>query len=203
MGEPEGLNGIEADEDERIDYLSVVAAMAYAEHGCGDQELEQLRELCAAFEVSEFGAEVVVAAAQGPDQIRIDEIMGRLRESELRYALITDALFLAVADAGAAEAGEIEALAKALDVNPAQTQLIRKYVETQKPSEKGGNGHNPAAKKRAELGPSIEGAGVPLAAVGLTAMLGAPLDAGVSLAAWLGLDSFASVRWLAGRLGSG
>jgi hypothetical protein len=200
--EGDGQSALAASEDERVDYLTAVAAMAFSETPPSEEDLTHLRDLCDALAVGEFAAEVVDSAAHQPEAARVDEVVPRLRASELRFSLVADVVYVAlVAGVDPGTAVEIDAIAAAVDVPPAQLEQIRRYVEERHSTSKGGNGHPTASKKRAEIEAALATAGVPIAAVALSAALGAPTGGGLGAAAWLGVSSFASVRWLLGRLG--
>ncbi len=182
-------------EAERIDYLTVVASMAFADHDASDDELNQVRRLCRHMELSPDGADKVLAAARDPDGTAVDAILERLRPSDLRFALLVDAIDIAFTDREIvpSEAAEIDALAKRLDIPAAQVALLRKYVQAKLNAPP----DDPEATEKAAA--ALVGAGIPAAGLAVATVIGAPLVAGAGVAAALGVGSYVSVRWLLRR----
>ncbi len=180
---------LDVDEPQRVDYLTVVASMAYADHSVDESELLQVEKLCKHVGVSPESIDTVLAAAKAPDSVAIDAILERLRKSPLRFALIVDAIDIAYADnkLEPTEAAEIRALADKLGVSDSQTALISRYVSTRRE-----NGDHSDSK----LTTGLTAAGVPLAALLISSAVGAPLAAGAGIAAALGIGSYMSLRWL-------
>ena len=181
---------LDVSEAERIDYLSAVAFMAAADNKTSDEELERLRDMCKALQISEDGTEQVLDAARSPDALALDDILERLGSSEMRYALLVDAISVAQADGrfDSAESDELMTLADKLEIPRAQAILVYRYVANWRKKGKGPSDAKTTAK--------LIGAGIPAAALAVTAAAGAPLAAGVGLAAALGVSSYVSVKWL-------
>jgi uncharacterized tellurite resistance protein B-like protein len=117
---------------ERVDYLTVVAAVAYADKELDETELGRLRELCGALELSAAGVEKVVASAQSPDIAQVRTILARLKKDEqLRLAVLADCIVIAFADeqVADAESKEIAEFAHLLGISTAQAALLGRYVE--------------------------------------------------------------------------
>ncbi len=184
---------LDADMSERIDYLTLVASMAFADHSADDRELERARAMCEALELSEEGTVKVLASASDASRVELDEILERLKRSELRYALMIDIIDIAYADEEVVEAEvkEIAALADKLDISAGDIEMLRRYVEKGRKLTDGKN-----ELSDAQIAAGLAGTGVPVAAIALATTLGAPLVAGVGMAAALGVGSYMSVRWL-------
>lgn len=182
------------DEPERVDYLSVVASMAYADHHADDSELARVSELCAHLEISESGTAKVLEAARDPDRAALDEILDRLESSTLRFALIVDAVDVAYADEkiDPQETVEIESLADRLGISHAQVAMIHRYVSTRR-------GVSSEEEVSGDIVSGLVAAGVPLAALALATVAGVPA-VGVGIGAALGVGSYLSVKWLAKKL---
>ena len=184
------------DVQERRDYLCVVASMALADGTVDDVERERLETLCSTFELSkELGDgacdSVIEAARNTPD---LGDIFSRLTGSELRYALMVDLIDLAVGgdgDIASTEDAELQQFADALEINPSQLAMTKRFVLDRR----GQKDTEPTPETLAGLA----GVGVPVAALAVMAPLGAPIVAGLGLAAALGIGSFVSVKWLAKR----
>jgi uncharacterized tellurite resistance protein B-like protein len=181
-------------EPERVDYLTVVASMAYADHHADDSELARVTEMCEHLEISAEGIEKVLAAARDPDRIALDGIIDRLKTSALRFALLVDAIDVAYADEkiDPQETAEIESLADRLGVNHAQVAMIHRYVSTRR----GLSSDDEVSK---DIVTGLVAAGIPLATLAMATIAGVPA-VGVGIGAALGVGSYFSVRWLAKRL---
>lgn len=185
---------LEAPEPERIDYLMVVASMAYADHHADDSELARVKEMCVHLEVSEAGTERVLEAARAPDKLAIEAIVDRLKSSAMRFALLVDAIDIAYADEkiDPQETIEIEALADRLGISQAQVAMIHRYVSNRR-------GVDSDEQVSKEIVTGLVAAGVPLAALAIATVAGVPA-VGVGIGAALGVGSYFSVRWLAKKL---
>jgi uncharacterized tellurite resistance protein B-like protein len=116
---------------QRIDYLLVVAAIAYADRQIAEAERENLRDLSAALGLSNMDADRVVATMVAPHPSQLARVFDSFKRGDLRYTLLTDATVLAFAD-GQVESGEAETIARfaqALDIDTAQAVMIGRYVE--------------------------------------------------------------------------
>ena len=184
---------LDADMDERVDYLTLVASMAFADHSADDRELERVRTMCVALELSDAGTSRVLAGASDAGRVELDAILERLKRSELRYALMIDIIDIAYADEEVVESEleEINALADKLDISAGDVEMLRRYVEKGRKLTDGKN-----ELSDAQIAAGLAGTGVPVAAVALATTLGAPLVAGLGMAAALGVGSYMSVRWL-------
>lgn len=180
---------------ERLAYLAVVAMMVRADHDTDDRELDRVRDMGRTLELDPAAVEELIADAGSDDRRRAH--LATLRDSDLRYALMVDALDIAYADDAivAGEAEELRHLAAELDINDSQLAMLRRYVETR-------TGHEDTAateEANEQLAAGLAGAGIPAAALAIATGLGAPIVAGVSVAAALGVGSYTAVRWLLGR----
>jgi uncharacterized tellurite resistance protein B-like protein len=205
---------------ERIDYLVVVASMAAADGEIAGAEYEKLREFCKALELGPAEIGQVMAAVEEPDTVRIREVTGRLRSSQLRFTLMTDLLFMALADEKFVEAErrEIRALADALNLTDPQLAALEKYVQAVlKAGKADGVGAEDFKKLGGDVAASLAATGIPIAAVavsgtvfglsaagitsGLAALgLGLGMASGLGVAVAIGVGSFFSVRWLYRRV---
>ena len=200
---------------ERVDYLTVVAAMVTADGEVSDSELGKLRQYCKDLDLGPAEIGQVMTDAEQPNQVQIREITSRLKSSELRFTLMTDLLFMAFADGKFVEAEEREvaALADALVITGEQLTAIKKYVQTVLKAQRtaGGTDHQ-WQKLGGDVAASLASAGVPIAAVavsgsvfglsaagitsGLAALgLGMGMATGLGVAVGIGVGSYFSVRW--------
>ncbi len=155
--------GLDVSEAERIDYLTVVASMARADGGIDDTELLRLGQLCQHLGLSQSGTERVLATAGARDRITVDALLDRLRDSDLRFAVLVDAFDIAWADdrIDPAKAQPVEQLAARLGITPSQISMIRRYVAGRR---------NPATVDQTrELAAGLSATGIPIAALAIAA----------------------------------
>lgn len=205
---------------ERVDYLVVVASMAAADGEVAAAEFEKLREFCRALELGPAEIGQVMAALEGPDTVRIREVTGRLRSSQLRFTLMTDLLFMAYADDKFVEAErrEIKALGDALNLTDAQLAALESYVlAVLKAGKAEGVGPGDLKKLGGDVAAGLAATGIPIAAVavsgsvfglsaagitsGLAALgMGLGMASGLGVAVGIGVGSYFGVRWLYRRV---
>ena len=185
---------LEYPEAERRDYLTVVASMAFADGEVSEDELARIESMCDDFELSEGSREQVLESAAHPSAAELGLILSRLRQSELRFALLVDIIDIAIADGVIAtgEEAELESLADELDITHGQLAMTRRYVLERRQSK--------TDEASPETIAGLASVGVPAAALAVMAPLGAPLVAGLGVAAALGVGSFFSVRWLVRKI---
>lgn len=183
---------LDLDEAERVDYLSVVASMAFADADADERELGRVRDMCKDLELSPEGVDRVISAATNDHDETIDAALDRLSSSDLRYALLIDALDIAYADDEVveSEAAELEALAQRLGISHVQLAQLRRYVGVRTDHDETSDEANEQVAK------GLAAAGVPAAALGIATLVGAPVVAGLGAAAALGVGSYMSVRYL-------
>ena len=166
--------------------------MALADGRIDDVEEGRLRSLCEQFDLAENYAAIISEATAATD---LEARFQRLTGSELRYSLLVDLLDLAIGadgNIGPEEQVVLEACADELAITNGQLAITKRFV-----LERRTNGD---VKPDSDTLAGLAGVGVPVAALAIVAPLGAPLVAGVGLAAALGVGSFVSVKWLAGKL---
>lgn len=124
------------DEKRRIDYLSAVASIVYADENVAESELGVIRDLCGVLELSEEGtARVIDATRHKPEWTQA--VFDELRHAGLGVPLVTDAIIVAFAD-GRLTLGEtkgLAAMAHLVGVTTAQIALIARFVDAEVGSE--------------------------------------------------------------------
>jgi uncharacterized tellurite resistance protein B-like protein len=112
-------------------YLGAIAAIATADHSASEEELEHLMALADSAGISIEQKEAVRRAAleTSPDELR--RFIEILRNSELRFSLVTDLISFAKADNSYSEEEKttIEGIAKQLDINKKQYSLLDEFAE--------------------------------------------------------------------------
>jgi len=177
-------------EAERRDYLTVVASMAFADGEVSPEETKRIETMCEDFKLSEGSREQVHESAAKPNAAELGLILSRLRDSELRFALVVDLIDVATADGTVAtgEEAELDSLAEELGITHGQLAMFKRYVLERRDSD--------TDEASPETIAGLASVGVPAAALAVLAPLGAPLAAGIGIAAALGIGSYFSVRWL-------
>ena len=206
-------------EDERVDYLCLVASIASADEHVSDEEITQLREFCTGVEIGDFGIGLIINAVEDPTVIDVQAVIERLSQTDLKFTLLTDMFFMAYADGivSPGEEEEIRKIAAALDISQEQIAAIDRYVNAVISAQHRGD----SRKNWRELGGEIAGilasAGVPLGAVaiagtvfgnGVTSALsalglGLGVPTGIGVAVSIGVSSYFGVRWLFKKLLTG
>ncbi len=206
-------------ENERIDYLCLVASIASADGNVSDEEITQLRKFCTAVEIDEFGIGTIINAVEDQTVIDIPAIVRRLTHTELKFTLVTDMFFMAQADGiiSSGEQHEIYTIAEELKITQDQLAAIDSYVKAVISAR-----HPKASQKNwKNLGSEIAGvlasAGVPLGTVAIAGTvlgdeitsalsvlgLGLGTPTGVGVAVSIGMSSYFGVRWLFEKLFAG
>ena len=122
-------------------YLGAIASIATADRQASPEEIDYLKNLCAAASLSPQQTEHVVQAATELSGEELDRCLDILKNSQLRFSLITDLSTFARADDNYSEEEEqkVQQIAQYLGVNQQQFSLLdqfaQKTVTTDKPAE--------------------------------------------------------------------
>jgi len=149
--------------DERIDYLTAVASIAFADGTTDREELARINEMCAELGVTGEGAERVTAAASAPDRAQVEGILGRFAKTKLRVTMLIDAMVVAYADGrvDTGEAAEIARYAKVLGFTSEEVVRVGRYVEESLGGPQGGEAlADDLAAKLADLAADVPSQGV-------------------------------------------
>ncbi|MFC1849556.1 TerB family tellurite resistance protein [candidate division CSSED10-310 bacterium] len=199
---------------EKKAYLCIVASLASADREVSDDEISNLRKLCKKVGLDARSMGEVLAAAEDPDSAPLQEYLKQMAESELRFTLVTDMLFLAYADEKYSqdEREVVARIALELKVNSEQLSAIENYVQAVTDMQKTGTSAE-MKKLGGDVTAGLASAGIPIAAVavsgtvwglstagivsGLLALgMGLGMATGVGVVAVLGVASYFGVRWL-------
>ncbi|WP_276374185.1 TerB family tellurite resistance protein [Chryseolinea sp. H1M3-3] len=115
---------------EKAAYLGALAALATADREANADELEHLREISHAAGISPEEEQNIIEAAKDTSGQNLKQCLDALKESNLRYGLITDLMALAKADQSYTEEekGNIEKVAKYLNVTQTQFSVLDQLV---------------------------------------------------------------------------
>jgi uncharacterized tellurite resistance protein B-like protein len=199
-------------EVERIDYLSIVTSIASADGKVTDDEITKIREFCGAIGIGEIGIGMIIAAVEDPSIVDLQPILTRLSQTDLKFTLLTDMLFMAHADGIVVpgEEEEIRKIASMLNITQEQIEAINKYVEAVISAQHADRSESDWKELGCDIAGILASTGVPLGAVaiagtvfgnglvsGLTALgMGMGLATGAGVAVSIGVCSYFGVRWL-------
>jgi uncharacterized tellurite resistance protein B-like protein len=204
---------------ERVDYLSVLAAIAAADATVTDEELSHLRHFCESVEIDDIGIGLIIAALEHPAVVNLPAILPRLAQTDLKFTLLADMLCIAQADGIVcpAEQAEINTIAAMLGITAEQITAVNRYVDTVLAAQTTQRAEADWRHAGSELAGILASAGVPLSAVaiagtvfgnglssGLAALgMGLGVPPGVGAAISLGVGRYFGVRWLFKKLFEG
>ena len=206
---------IDFSDDEKIEYLCVVASIAIADGDVSNEEISKLREICKQVKLSASGMGKVLSFAENPSSDEVHDILTKLSDSQLKFTLITDMIFLAFADTKFSEHEkvEIKRVAKELRISQEQVDSIEAYVKAVLKAQQSGKATDDLKRLGGDVAAGLTSAGVPIGAVavsgsvfglsaagitsGLAALgLGLGMTTGIGVVAAIGVGSYFGVRWL-------
>ncbi len=116
---------------EKSAYLNAIAAIATADHTAGSEEQEFLQVLAQSAELpDEQTQNLLSTASQASTDQQLKESLDILKNSELRFSLLTDLIAFAEADRdySAAEKQQIQQVATYLNIDSEQFSTINQFV---------------------------------------------------------------------------
>ncbi len=120
-----------AGDTEKGAYLGVIASLATADHQASEEEIEYIQALCESAELSDAQTQNVLAAAQESSDNHLKQNLDALRNSDLRFSLVTDLITFAKSDQNYSEAEKqhVQQIAQYLQVNQEQFSLLNQYSD--------------------------------------------------------------------------
>jgi len=117
-------------ENEKGAYVAALAALASSDREATPEELEHLREISKEAGLSDEHEEQIIAAAEDASGEDLKNSLDILKESDLRYGLITDLIALAKVDDSytTEEKGNIEKVSRYLNVKDDQFAILDQFV---------------------------------------------------------------------------
>jgi uncharacterized tellurite resistance protein B-like protein len=117
-------------EREKGAYLGAIASLATADHSASEEELRHISELADAAAISGTQKEMVLRAATEMSREELQRFLEILRESELRFSLVTELIAFAKSDGNydAQEKNTIENIASQLRISQNQFSLLDHFV---------------------------------------------------------------------------
>jgi uncharacterized tellurite resistance protein B-like protein len=128
-------------EQEKTAYLAALAALATSDREASKEELEHLRQISNDAGLSESNEQEIIEAAKDVTGQHLKDSLDVLKDSDLRYGLITDLIAIAQADESYTEQEKenIGKVSRYLNINKNQfsilDQFVRKAVEEERSPE--------------------------------------------------------------------
>ena len=118
-------------EQEKTAYLSAIASLATADRQASEAEGQFLQALAQQAGLSAGATQQVLSAAQDANNQTIQQNLDVLKNSDLRFSLVTDLISFARADGSYAndEEAMIGKMAQYLGINPEQKQALETVVD--------------------------------------------------------------------------
>src|SRR5919107_974449 len=112
-------------------YLGAIASIATADRQASAEEIEYLTALCDAAEVSDSQKEAVLRAATELSGDELNACLDVLKNSQLKYSLITDIIAFAKSDDNYSkvEQQRIESMSQYLGVEQKQFSLLNEFTD--------------------------------------------------------------------------
>jgi uncharacterized tellurite resistance protein B-like protein len=112
-------------------YLGAIASIATADREASEEEIAHIEQLCDAAQLSQQQKEYVVRAATELTGEDLRHCLDVLKNSELRYSLVTDLIAFAKADGNYSgeEEKKIQEMAKYLGVGEKQFSLLDQFTD--------------------------------------------------------------------------
>lgn len=159
-------------EEEKTAYLSAIASLATADRQASGTEVQFLQALAQQAGLSGGSTQQVLGAAQDATNQSIQQYLDVLRNSDLRFSLVTDLISFARADGAYAndEEAMISKMSQYLGINQQQQQTLETVVDQ---AAHVSHDPNDPAKEGffSSIGNKLAGAGIPKSAL-MTGLLG-------------------------------
>jgi uncharacterized tellurite resistance protein B-like protein len=118
-------------DEEKGAYLGAIASIAMADKSASEEELDYIKNLAEAAELSPEQQEAVTRAATEISGDELKNCLDILKGSELRFSLITDLIAFAESDQNYSpeEKANVEKIAQYLNINQQQFSLLDQFVK--------------------------------------------------------------------------
>jgi tellurite resistance protein len=118
-------------DQEKGAYLGAMASIATADRQASDEELQYIAALCDAADISEPQKEAVIRAANELNGEELKKCLDILKNSDLKYSLVTDIIAFAKADNnyGQEEQQRVHEISQYLGVDQNQFSLLNEFTD--------------------------------------------------------------------------
>jgi uncharacterized tellurite resistance protein B-like protein len=125
-------------DQEKGAYLGAIASLATADRSASPEEIEHIEDLAEAAQLSEQQREAVVRAATELSGEELKRCLDTLKNSNLRFSLVTDLIAFAEVDNNYSEEERknVEQITQYLGVNKTQVSLLDQFVQRTSQSNK-------------------------------------------------------------------
>jgi uncharacterized tellurite resistance protein B-like protein len=119
-------------DQEKTAYLCAIASIATADRKATEDEIELLEAFMDSANLSSAGQQSVIQAAGDPSNAYLSQHLDALKNSQLRFSLVTDIINFAKSDGQytAEEQARIQEIAAYLNVNQSQYNALNQFVDT-------------------------------------------------------------------------
>jgi uncharacterized tellurite resistance protein B-like protein len=117
---------------EKTAYLCAIASIATADRKATEDEVEMLEAFIDSANLSSAGEQSVIQAANDPSNAHLSQHLDTLKNSQLRFSLITDIINFAKSDGHytAEEQARVQEIAAYLNVSQSQFNALNQFVDT-------------------------------------------------------------------------
>ena len=124
-------------DQEKAAYFGAIASLATADKEASEEELEYISNLCEAAELPDELSQHVLRAAKETSGEELKRSLDVLRNSELKYSLVTDLMAFAKADNDYSEEEShyVQQVAEYLGVDQKQFSVLNEFADNLKPGE--------------------------------------------------------------------
>jgi uncharacterized tellurite resistance protein B-like protein len=118
-------------DQEKGAYLGAVASIATADRAASEEEMQYIAALCDAADISEQQKDAVIRAASELSGDELKKCLDILKNSELKYSLVTDVIAFAKADNHYAdeEQQKVKEMSQYLGVDQNQFSLLNEFTD--------------------------------------------------------------------------
>ncbi|HXH99282.1 MAG TPA: TerB family tellurite resistance protein [Sphingobacteriaceae bacterium] len=118
-------------DQEKGAYLTAIASIASADRSASEEELDYLKLLSQEANLSGDQKDAVMLAAQETNDTNLRSSLDELKNSELKFSLVTDLLSFAKSDTNYSdeERTKIEGVANYLDIDQNQYEALNQFVD--------------------------------------------------------------------------
>jgi tellurite resistance protein len=118
-------------DQEKGAYLGAMASIATADRQASDEELQYIAALCDAADISESQKEAVIRASNELNGEELKKCLDILKNSDLKYSLVTDIIAFAKADNnyGQEEQQRVHEISQYLGVDQNQFSLLNEFTD--------------------------------------------------------------------------
>lgn len=150
-------------DSEKVAYLGAIASIATADRTATDDEVEFLQALIDSADLSQAQGQEVIQAASDPSNTALKRNLDILKNSELRFSLLTDMISFAKADGQytTEEQTRVQQIASYLNINQSQFNALNQFVDKADEAHRNGQDiSNPGFMESSGLGNMFRSSGI-------------------------------------------